>query len=254
MSTRLLRSEPTARTPGHFGRSSTCAAIRTLRSAIVGLSVVLAAGCSVMQPQEPRLEPPPAQPAAEPAPSPAPPPPEPPAPTPEPAPVPADPWLPLPSGAKPRLEDIPRGSPNVPYIVNGDRYVPANADVAMNEVGIASWYGKPFHGRKTANGERYDMHGMTAAHKTMPLPSYAVVRNRENGKEIVVRINDRGPFKRGRIIDLSYAAAKALDIAGLATVEVVRLTREAIRLGMWRRPGGDNAKVAKAEAQLRRPG
>ncbi len=152
-------------------------------------------------------------------------------------------------GVEPKIEPLPSGSPNVPYVVNGERYVPANSDVEMNHIGIASWYGKPFHGRKTANGEIYDMHAMTAAHKTMPLPSYALVRNRANGKEIVVRINDRGPFKPGRVIDLSYAAAKALDIAGLGTVEVIRLTREAIRLGWWRIKGklGGTTTVASAE-------
>jgi rare lipoprotein A len=89
---------------------------------------------------------------------------------------------------------------------------------------------------------------MTAAHKTMPLPSYAIVRNRVNGKQIVVRINDRGPFKPGRVIDLSYAAARTLGISGLANVEVVRLTREVIAQGSWRNKASDSATVAKAEA------
>ncbi len=152
------------------------------------------------------------------------------------------------AGAQPRLEHVPRGSPNVPYIVKGERYEPYNSDVPMRDLGIASWYGQPFHGRKTANGERYDMHSMTAAHKTMPLPSYAIVRNRANGKQIVVRINDRGPFKPGRVIDLSYAAARTLGISGLANVEVVRLTREVIAQGSWRKKAGDSTTVAKADA------
>ena len=142
---------------------------------------------------------------------------------------------------------MPRGSPNVPYVVKGIRYEPYNSDVPMRDLGIASWYGHPFHGRKTANGERYDMHGMTAAHKTMPLPSYAIVRNRVNGKQIVVRVNDRGPFKPGRVIDLSYAAARSLGISGLANVEVVRLTREVIAQGTWRGKTSE-AAVAKVEA------
>jgi rare lipoprotein A len=91
------------------------------------------------------------------------------------------------------------------------------------QTGIASWYGKPFHGRRTASGEVFNMHAMTAAHRTMPLPSYARVRNPANGREIIVRVNDRGPYKPGRIIDLSHAAAKRLGIEGIAPVQVERL-------------------------------
>ena len=119
----------------------------------------------------------------------------------------------------PRVERIAQGAPNAPYEVRGESYDPENADVPIAETGVASWYGKPFHGRRTANGEIYDMHAMSAAHKTMPLPSYARVRNPANGREVIVRINDRGPFKPGRIIDLSHAAAKRLRISGLARVE-----------------------------------
>ena len=184
---------------------------RTFRQAIVKLGVALAmllvAGCSVMQPPSPpRIEAPPVVS-------------EPPPPVAEPpvaARPPAGPTPPAPSpgGAEPRIEALPRGAPNVPYVVNGERYVPANSDVEMNEIGTASWYGKPFHGRRTANGEVYDMHAMTAAHKTMPLPSYALVRNRDNGKEIVVRINDRGPFKPGRVIAIIINYVKQDDVAG----------------------------------------
>lgn len=88
------------------------------------------------------------------------------------------------------------------------------------ERGQASWYGPRFHGRKTASGERYDMHKMTAAHRTLPFGTRVAVRNLENGETIEVRINDRGPFARGRIVDLSYAAAKALQIVGPGTAEV----------------------------------
>jgi rare lipoprotein A len=97
------------------------------------------------------------------------------------------------------------------------------------EKGRASWYGKKFHGLRTANGEAYDMFKMTAAHKTLPLPSYARVTNLENGRSVVVRINDRGPFHRGRIVDLSYAAAAKLDLLhhGSADVELEVLTPEA---------------------------
>ena len=99
----------------------------------------------------------------------------------------------------------------------------------FREKGRASWYGKKFHGLRTANGEAYDMFKMTAAHKTLPLPSYARVTNLENGRSVVVRINDRGPFHRGRIVDLSYAAAAKLDLLhhGSAEVELEVLTPEA---------------------------
>ena len=100
---------------------------------------------------------------------------------------------------------------------------PAPQPPAVVQTGIASWYGKPFHGRRTANGEVFNMHAMTAAHRTMPLPSYARVRNPANGREIIVRVNDRGPYKPGRIIDLSYAAAQRLGIDGIAPVQVERL-------------------------------
>jgi rare lipoprotein A len=108
------------------------------------------------------------------------------------------------------------------YVVHGKRYYTKASSRDHVERGLASWYGRKFHGRKTSSGERYDMHQMTAAHKTLPLPSYVLVTNLENGRKAVVRVNDRGPFIRNRIIDLSYAAAKRLDIvdAGTAKVEV----------------------------------
>lgn len=138
--------------------------------------------------------------------------------------------------AVPRIEPLRSGGPNKPYRVLGRDYSPEARDVPMREQGLASWYGRKFHGRRTANGEVYDMFAMTAAHKTMPLPSYARVRNPANGREIVVRVNDRGPFVKGRVIDLSYAAARKLGVEGVAPVEVERLTFEAIRTGQWRRP------------------
>jgi rare lipoprotein A len=160
-----------------------------------------------------------------------------PAATPAPAPVPAAPKPPQAQpDAMPRVERIARGAPNAPYDVRGQSYDPENSDVPIVQTGIASWYGKPFHGRPTASGEVYDMHAMTAAHKTMPLPSWARVRNPANGREIIVRVNDRGPFKPDRIIDLSFAAARRLRIAGVATVEVSRLTHDEIRSGAWQRP------------------
>ncbi|MDZ7736558.1 MAG: septal ring lytic transglycosylase RlpA family protein [Gammaproteobacteria bacterium] len=88
------------------------------------------------------------------------------------------------------------------------------------ERGIASWYGKKFHGRRTSSGESYDMYGMTAAHKSLPLPSYVHVRNLENGRDVVVKVNDRGPFHKNRIIDMSYAAASKLGMLAKGTALV----------------------------------
>jgi rare lipoprotein A len=201
--------------------------IRLIRSAATAFAVVLAAGCSVLTPQ-PQPEPVVVAPQPEPEPVVI----EAPAPVVVEAPPPAK--VEPPVVAQPKVERVPHGAPNVPYVVNGVRYEPYNRDVPMVETGIASWYGKPFHGRRTASGERYDMHGMTAAHKTMPLPSWAVVRNLRTGAEVVVRVNDRGPFKTGRLIDLSFAAARKLGIDGLGKVEVVRLTHEVIASGAWR--------------------
>ncbi len=106
-----------------------------------------------------------------------------------------------------------------PYSVAGETYTPAQND-GYDEEGIASWYGPGFHGGRTANGETFDSGDLTAAHRTLPMPSFVKVTNLKNGKEIVVRINDRGPFKKGRIIDLSSAAAKRIDVHGLQHVRV----------------------------------
>ncbi|HCK77099.1 MAG TPA: septal ring lytic transglycosylase RlpA family lipoprotein [Gammaproteobacteria bacterium] len=123
---------------------------------------------------------------------------------------------------------VPRAEPlstigNSPYQVFGIRYVPmSSVMVGYSETGEASWYGRKFHGRTTANGDEYDMFAMTAAHKTLPLPSYLRVRNLRNDQEVVVRVNDRGPFLGGRILDLSYMAAKKLGIvmSGTAPVDI----------------------------------
>jgi rare lipoprotein A len=112
-----------------------------------------------------------------------------------------------------------------PYRVGKTWYQPVSDAKGYKERGIASWYGKKFHGRKTSSGEIYNMHAMTAAHKTLPLGTHLSVINLNNNEKVVVRINDRGPFVRGRIIDLSYSAAKKLDMisAGTAPVEIVAL-------------------------------
>lgn len=151
--------------------------------------------------------------------------------------------------AEPKLEPLRSGGPNKPYEVLGKSYTPETRDAPLRETGLASWYGRKFHGRKTASGEVYNMHAMTAAHKTMPLPSYARVRNPANGREVVVRINDRGPFVTGRVIDLSYTAALKLDLLrGVGRVEVERITFDEIRTGAWRRGGvtPDSAVAAAA--------
>jgi rare lipoprotein A len=121
--------------------------------------------------------------------------------------------------AVPRLEPLNRFA-NRPYAVFGRDYVPATSLRPYRERGIASWYGRKFHNAKTATGETYDMYGMTAAHPTLPLPSYARVTNVASGKSVVVRVNDRGPFHPGRVIDLSYAAAYRLGIAQKGSGEV----------------------------------
>ncbi|MEM7044081.1 MAG: septal ring lytic transglycosylase RlpA family protein [Pseudomonadota bacterium] len=124
-------------------------------------------------------------------------------------------------GHQPKASSVKIGKP---YQINGEWYFPRMVD-RYREIGVASWYGVPFHGRKTANGETYNMHGMTAAHPTLPLPSVARVTNLENGRTITVRINDRGPFAKRRIIDLSRRAAWELGFKdqGTAKVEVVYL-------------------------------
>lgn len=138
--------------------------------------------------------------------------------------------------ALPRVENIRKGGPNKPYAIAGQRYEPLTDDDPLVQRGLASWYGRKFHGRPTASGELYNMYAMTAAHPTMPIPSYARVRNPKNGREVIVRINDRGPFHSSRIIDLSYTAALKLDLLrGVGTVEVERITYEDIRTGAWLR-------------------
>jgi rare lipoprotein A len=125
------------------------------------------------------------------------------------------------SSAKTLRAEANGGNPQV-YEVFGKRYRVRESSDGYREQGIASWYGHPFHGRKTSNGEIYDMNEMTAAHTTLPLPTWVEVTNLTNGKRIIVKVNDRGPFVGKRVIDLSYAAANALDMVrgGTAQVEV----------------------------------
>jgi rare lipoprotein A len=122
--------------------------------------------------------------------------------------------------ATPRAEPLSRYGNPKHYEVYGKRYYVQKSSKDFRPHGIASWYGKQFHGRRTSSGETYDMYEMTAAHKTLPLPTYVKVTSQRNGRSIVVRVNDRGPFHSKRIIDLSYAAAVKLGIANSGTAPV----------------------------------
>lgn len=156
-------------------------------------------------------------------------------PTAPPAPVTPPAQVTPPAGSGGATAGVPRDEPrakygNPPfYEVGGRRYVVLDSAVGYVEQGIASWYGPDFHGGRTSTGETYDMDSMTGAHPTLPLPTWVRVTNLGNGKSVVVRLNDRGPFAKGRIIDLSRAAAEQLDMvrAGTARVEVVSLAGSA---------------------------
>ena len=138
------------------------------------------------------------------------------------------------TGASPSVpvDAVPRSEPrsrygNGPYYrVNGDTYKVLASSYGYTERGVASWYGTKFHGRRTSSQEPYDMYAMTAAHKTLPLPTYVRVRNLRNNKSVVVRVNDRGPFVDNRLIDLSYSAALRLDMIkdGTSLVEVTAIS------------------------------
>ncbi|MGK7297224.1 MAG: septal ring lytic transglycosylase RlpA family protein [Candidatus Wenzhouxiangella sp. M2_3B_020] len=123
---------------------------------------------------------------------------------------------------EPRAEPRARYGNHSPYTVNGRTYRVLDSARGYRERGRASWYGSKFHGRPTSSGEPFDMYEVSAAHKTLPLPTWVEVTNLDNGRKLVVRVNDRGPFKEGRIIDLSYAAAVKLGVleSGTAPVEV----------------------------------
>lgn len=187
-------------------RGTACSPRRRIAALTVAAALTLIAGC-VGTPQRPPAPQPPKTPAPQPAPQP-----------------PKD--LGAVPDAVPRAE--PRSSKGNPpfYEVLGKRYFVLPSATGYIERGVASWYGPGFHAARTSNGEPYDMYAMTAAHKTLPLPSYVQVTNLRNGRNVVLRVNDRGPFKDGRIIDLSYTAAAKLDIlrAGTAFVEVRALT------------------------------
>ncbi len=124
----------------------------------------------------------------------------------------------IPSKQLPARSKIP--PTQKPYRVFGKKYYPIPSAYGHEQTGVASWYGTKFHGRKTSNGETYDMYSATAAHKTLPMNSNLLVKNLENGKETIVRVNDRGPFVKGRIIDLSLKAARAINMENKGTAKV----------------------------------
>ncbi|PZP25259.1 septal ring lytic transglycosylase RlpA family protein [Pseudomonas kuykendallii] len=134
-----------------------------------------------------------------------------------------------------------------PYTVLGKTYYPLNESRRYQAVGTASWYGTKFHGQATANGEKYDLYGMSAAHKTLPLPSYVRVTNLDNGKSVVLRVNDRGPFYSDRIIDLSFAAAKKL---GYAETGTARVKVEGIDPAEWWAKQGRPVPMMLAQPQM----
>jgi rare lipoprotein A len=146
--------------------------------------------------------------------------------------------------AVPRSEPVNRGTAR-PYVVMGKSYTPMTSLGPYKARGIATWYGRRYHGRQTASGEIYDMYAMTAAHTTLPIPSYARVTNLKDGRSVVVRINDRGPFVDGRIIDLSYTAAHRIGViaGGNALVEIESIL-----------PDGSGSMVAAAPRQPAAPG
>jgi rare lipoprotein A len=136
--------------------------------------------------------------------------------------------------AVPGDEPLARYGNHSPYEVFGKKYTVMSSSRGYREKGVASWYGSKFHGRRTSSGEIYDMHLATAAHKSLPLPTYAEVTNLDNGRRVIVKINDRGPFKDDRIIDMSYGAALRLGMigSGTANVEVRALSDPASGSGM----------------------
>jgi rare lipoprotein A len=157
------------------------------------------------------------------------------------------------------IETVPRQEPrsrygNGPfYEVLGHRYEVMSSAAGYRERGVASWYGKKFHGKPTSSREPYDMYAMTAAHKTLPLPSYVRVTNLSNNKSVVVRVNDRGPFVANRIIDLSYAAAERLDMIrdGTSLVEITTIDfEEPTQLALSSNVGGERAADAGIYVQV----
>ena len=149
----------------------------------------------------------------------------------------------------PVKEAVVRAGNYSPYTVLGGTYEVLETSRGYREVGIASWYGRKFHGRLTSNGEVYDMYQITAAHKTLPIPAYVLVRNLENDRELIVRVNDRGPFHDDRIIDLSWAAAEKLGYAGNGTaqVEVIALDPDDYQITLARLAAEDSPQLPEVD-------
>lgn len=155
----------------------------------------------------------------------------------------------------PRIEPHYRATKRS-YVVFGKRYTPMSNDQPFKQEGTASWYGRKFHGNKTANGEIYDMYAMTAAHPTLPIPSYARVTRVSNGKSVIVRVNDRGPFHSSRVIDLSYVAAAKLELIepGSGRVIVEAITHDDIRQGHTdSTPADEQAKASPVARNASKP-
>ncbi len=205
-------------TPSPAKRASVCTGATSPPRALFALATAVAiviAGCSTAPKPPPAAQPPPSRPGGfyqDDGP---------------PSQVPAD--IMSTPDAVPKIEPFHSGASR-PYVALGRGYTPITDDRPLVQRGFASWYGRQFHGNRTSTGEIYDMFSMTAAHPTMPLPSYARVTNLRNGASVIVRVNDRGPFSDGRVIDLSYAAAMRLGIAATGTgeVEVQRITHREI--------------------------
>ena len=152
--------------------------------------------------------------------------------------------------AVPKDEPLLRSATNRTYVVFGKTYTPFTDERPFSQRGIGSWYGRKFHGQKTSSGEPYDMYAMTAAHPTLPIPSYVRVTNVSNGRSVVVRVNDRGPFHSERVIDLSFTAALKLDYVnqGSALVEVMRVHAGDPTLVAASRVGGATPAASPAAA------
>lgn len=148
--------------------------------------------------------------------------------------------------AVPRVEPKSRGGNKSPYTVLGKQYSVMPSAMGYVATGTASWYGRKFHGHLTSNGETYDMYGMSAAHKSLPLPTYLKVTNLANNKQVIVRVNDRGPFHDDRLIDLSYAAASKLDMLKHGTA---RVRLEAIDPRAWQNSANVIAAAAAPAAE-----
>ncbi len=155
--------------------------------------------------------------------------------------------------AEPRIEPRSRGGNPESYEVFGRRYRVMDSSSGFAERGTASWYGRKFHGRRTSNGEVYDMYQMTAAHKHLPLPTYVRVTNLDNRRSVVVRVNDRGPFHGGRIIDLSYVAAGKLGMLGKGTARVEIRAIDPRRPGATRVAGAPAPRPSATEPDPLRP-